>query len=439
MHKLTRLTHRQLVSMGIPSLVTASMFVPFSFLIQPFYADTLGLGLVAVGQIIMFGRIFDVLIDPLVGWMSDHTRTRWGRRRPWMLASVPVLVAGIWLLFSPARPVTPVYLLGALMVFYVGVTAFLIPYHAWGAEISADYHERSRIVAVKMWMVAAGVPLTALIPSLLERVLHWDIAGQLQALSLLYVVMTPLTVACLLANVPEVGAAPPRKPRGLVAALKHYGYWLRQPDSMRLGALNSLIACSEAANTGLYVFFVTYSLRLDRWATSLLLVQTAVGLVSIPLWLAMTRKQGKSKALRTVLVVDTVVPLMALLIPAGHLAPLLGFVVARGLTWGAEYMILRSLLADQIYRHAMQTGDDSAGASYAVFQLTQKIAGAVAVGLIYGGLAWLGFDPAHGHLDADGLVRSAFAVLPAALSGVSLLLSAGLEPGVQAPTTASRK
>ncbi|QBR02768.1 MFS transporter [Paraburkholderia pallida] len=425
---LSRLTNRQLVSMGLPSFVSASLFVPLSFLIQPFYADTLGLGLAVVGQILMFGRFLDVLIDPVVGWMSDHTHTRWGRRRPWLFASVPLLVAGIWLLFSPARPVTPLYLLGALTVFYVGVTVFLIPYHAWGAEISNDYHERSRIVAMMMWMTAAAVPLTALLPSMLERVLHRDMAGQLHALALLYVVLTPAAVVGLLAYVPEVQATATRRTRSVAAALRHYAHWLRQPDFLRVGVLNALIGCSEAANTGLYVFFVMYALRLDRWATSLLFVQTVVGLVSIPLWLRVTRRLGKSKALRVVLVIDTLVPLSALLIPAGHLAPLVVFMVMRGLTWGAEYMILRSVVADQIHRHAEQTGDDSAATSFAVFQLGQKIAGAVAIGIIYWTLSRLGFDPAHGRLAGNEIVRVAFAVLPAIFTGVSLLLSRGIEP-----------
>jgi glycoside/pentoside/hexuronide:cation symporter, GPH family len=272
------------------------------------------------------------------------------------------------------------------------------------------------------------VPLTALLPTVLERVLHRDIAGQLHALALFYVVLTPVCMAALLAWVPEVQATATRRTQSIGAALKHYAHWLKQPDFLRVGALNALVGCSEAANTGLYVFFVMYALQLDRWATSLLLVQTVVGLVSIPLWLRITRGLGKSKALRVVLVIDTVVPLSALLIPVGHLVPLVVFMVMRGLTWGAEYMILRSVLADQIHRHAKATGDDSAATSFAVFQLGQKIAGAVAIGLIYWALSRLGFDPAHGRLAGNETVRIAFAVLPAIFTGISLLLSRGIEP-----------
>jgi len=430
--QLDRLSTRQLVAMGIPSIVTAAMFVPFSYLIQPFYADTLGLGLAVVGQILLFGRLFDVVIDPLVGWASDRTRSRWGRRTPWILFSVPMLMLGIWLLFSPPQHVTPGYLLMALTVFYVGATAFVIPYHAWGAEISSDYHERSRIVAMKMWMVAAGVPLAALVPTLLERVAGLGIARQLGALAYLYVGLVPVAVLVLLANVPEVRAiandAGVQQARRLTTALRHYVQLFRRPEFVRMSVLNFLIGCAEAVNTGLYVFFVIYSLKLDRWTTSLLLVQTIVGLVSIPLWLAVTRRLGKSKALRIVLIVDTLVPLAALALPAGQLPPLVVFMVARGLTWGAEYMILRSVLADQINSHAARTGDDGAGASYAVFQLTQKVAGAIAVGVIYSLLAKLGFDPAHGHTDAQGIVRIAFAVMPAVLALLSFCFMTGIEP-----------
>ena len=84
-------------------------------------------------------RIFDLSNDPLMGWISDRTHTRWGRRRPWIVAATPVLMLSIYQLFLPPEGAGTLHLAICMTMLSIGTTMMMIPYYAWAAELSPDY------------------------------------------------------------------------------------------------------------------------------------------------------------------------------------------------------------------------------------------------------------------------------------------------------------
>ena len=102
----------------------------------------LGLSPAVVGTLFAVGRIWDAVTDPMAGWASDRTRSRLGRRRPWMLgAAVPLAIGFTWL-WSPPQDASPLLLtvwLGVGLFFYSAQTAFSIPHLSLGAELSRDH------------------------------------------------------------------------------------------------------------------------------------------------------------------------------------------------------------------------------------------------------------------------------------------------------------
>ena len=96
--------------------------IPVAAYLPNYYGQDLGLSLAAVGMIWLLTRLFDAVSDPLIGWLSDRTNTRWGRRRVWMVGAVPVLMLAVYKLFMPVAPVTEVYLFAWLVCFWVGWT-----------------------------------------------------------------------------------------------------------------------------------------------------------------------------------------------------------------------------------------------------------------------------------------------------------------------------
>ncbi len=135
-----RLSRWQLFAYGQLVVPMAVIGLPLAIYIPPFYSGTLGLNLGAVSYILMLARLSDVVTDPFSGRWSDRTHTRWGRRRPWVAIGVAVMMASSLMLFIPPAYVTNLYLLGWIAAIYLGYTLIEIPYGAWGAEISEDYH-----------------------------------------------------------------------------------------------------------------------------------------------------------------------------------------------------------------------------------------------------------------------------------------------------------
>ena len=108
------------------------------------------------GLLFFVPRLFDALTDPIMGFITDNTRSRWGRRRPYIF--VGAILTGLafivmWQLYEEnSLTFNFTYFLAVSLVFYLGLTIFATPYVAMGYEMSRDFHERTRLMAVAQWI-----------------------------------------------------------------------------------------------------------------------------------------------------------------------------------------------------------------------------------------------------------------------------------------------
>jgi len=128
-------------------------------LTMPIYNIALGMDPVRLGIALMVPRIFDAITDPLMGNISDNTRSRWGRRRPYIALGAILSAVLLPLLWMP--PVTTetfmfwyFMILGTL--YFLMYTVFVVPYTALGYELSSDYDERTRVLAFRMYIGLIG-------------------------------------------------------------------------------------------------------------------------------------------------------------------------------------------------------------------------------------------------------------------------------------------
>jgi glycoside/pentoside/hexuronide:cation symporter, GPH family len=131
-----------------------------------FYTAVLGLSGSMVGIAAAISLAADAVADPLIGSMSDNTRSRWGRRIPFMMIGTPLVALGMGLAFSPPAHASPILLFVWLTAVSLGlrfcVSVFNVPFIALGAEISEDYAERSSVVAYR-WVFGILGSLLALV------------------------------------------------------------------------------------------------------------------------------------------------------------------------------------------------------------------------------------------------------------------------------------
>ena len=147
-----------LVAYAVPSAAFsfALFYVQFYFL--KFATDVLLLAPAAVGALLGAGRIWDAVSDPLAGHWSDRTRSRLGRRRPWMLVGTPLVPAFLVMLWTPPAGLGEGALLVwcgvALFGFYTAYTIYSVPHQSLGAELVQGHHGRSSVFgAARAWMI----------------------------------------------------------------------------------------------------------------------------------------------------------------------------------------------------------------------------------------------------------------------------------------------
>ncbi|MGI9569986.1 MAG: MFS transporter, partial [Desulfobulbia bacterium] len=173
MNRNTRLSNLKLAAYAAPAVPIAVFAVPFSIYAPPYFAAEMGLGLAVVGTIFMIARFWDLISDPLMGVLSDRIPSRWGRRRHWIVSSVPLLmIATVLVMFPNYIPGTygnTLYVLLSLLFLYVGYTMLTISHISWGAELSEDYHERSRIQAWREFANLTAMAMVLLVPAILEQ------------------------------------------------------------------------------------------------------------------------------------------------------------------------------------------------------------------------------------------------------------------------------
>lgn len=154
---------RQIIGYNLGKAMEVIMVSTASNIALPFYTINLGISPAWIGAAISLPRLLDAITDVAMGWLSDNTKSRWGRRRPWMMLGG--LLAGFlfWLIWTP--PVSWgnvgifLYFLIVSSLFYVAMTLYLVPYYALGNELTSNHDLRVRIMGIRgvLWGVATIV------------------------------------------------------------------------------------------------------------------------------------------------------------------------------------------------------------------------------------------------------------------------------------------
>lgn len=354
-----------------------------------FLTDNLAVSAALAGALFAFVKIYDGLLDPALGSWSDRTQTRWGRRLPYLLAGALAMPLSLLFIFAPpqlpSQAATLGVLLLALMLHASAYTALTVPGMAMVAEGSDDYHTRSVLMSWRVLGNSIGVLFGSTLPAwLLAR---WGATLEGHA-RMAYVIAAILLVAGVLAVLllREAPRTAPTRREALAFAARFRLAWDNRP--FRTLAITHIFILMGTAVTSLGIaYFSRYVLRLgDAWLGTYFMFAIAGTLVSMPMWLAFSRRYGKKRGYLISMGGFGLVHLSWLLVGAGE--PY-GWVVARaifaGLVSGGLILFAYSMLSDAMRYDFVTTGLRREGAFAGITSLIDKLAaaGAIAVAGVF--------------------------------------------------------
>lgn len=380
----------KLTAFASPAFAVAALGLPIVAILPPLYAE-LGLGLTAVGAIFMTTRFFDVFTDPLFGVLGDRVNSRWGRRKPAILVAIPITAYGVYRVFMPELPVTQTDLLISMLILYVGWTMLTLAHTAWASELSADYDQRSRIMGTIQFFGLLGSVVVLLVPTLVD-VFVPDANMQLRSelMGLLILIALPVFCTTALFSV---------KDRPVVATTRLA--WRAALSSIvenkalrRLLLADLLMGIQGGINGSVHFFFIGQVLLLPQSASLFLVVIFITGLVCVPVWMRLSYRLGKHRTLCWGAILSSFATATLFFIPAGAFWATFAVFVLIGVNFGAKDFLMRSIMADVIDVDRVNVGAERSAIYYSMLTLTAKLGLALAVGIIYPILDWVGFDPA---------------------------------------------
>ena len=412
-----------LLTYAAPMVPLAMLIMQIIVYIPPLYAIEAGVSMATVGGIFFLARGVDAFVDIWIGNMSDSTRTRWGRRKPWMAAGVPLLIVMAWVLCAPPSGVGTTYLLVSAVAFYICLTLVQIPYLSWGAELSRDYEQRTRINGMREGAGMLGTVLATLLPLVVLVLIAGKSNPSLREIALVFVVtvsvLLPITAFLALRNTPQ-GEFVDTGKQSLLQALRG----LRKNKLLArllIGVL--LIWLGGSIFNALVIFIVQHTLQLQNNAMLyFVFTQYAVGLLCLPLVLKLANRIGRHR----VLVLGALAFLLPLplfmLVPPGALPYAIALYALLGTTTSAIWVMPPALVADAIDYGRLQGAGDDAALYMALYHFVQKVAMAGGVGIGMGLAGALGFNAAGVNtpegvsaLNMVALVLPVFIALPGML------------------------
>lgn len=361
---------------GSLSLGTAIVAYPIGVWIPRLYATDIGLPLAMIGMVIFLAAVFDAFSDPIIGFASDKFQTRFGQRKPWIAVGVPLYSLALWFLLNPSPEATVVYLAVCFILLRVGSTMILVPYSAWGAELSPEYHTRTKIQSVREKFVIAGLLSASLIVLYVENAeapsrpsasiilphFNWAILG-----------LMPLLALLVISSVPKVPTLELKKNLNLRNSLKFIG---KNGIFRRLIIIEFLVFGGESFRNAVALFFMQDYIGADRvgW---LYIIFFSVGFLTIPLWDFLAEKYGKHRALAASMILIIFVNLATFSLKYGDTTAYYFLFALKGVAFGAFTYLPRAMLADVVDIDTARSGNSRPGSYFAIFGLATKCAASI--------------------------------------------------------------
>jgi GPH family glycoside/pentoside/hexuronide:cation symporter len=416
------------IAYAAPAYALAVVGIPIYVYIPKFYTDIIGINVMAMGYILLSVRIFDAITDPAIGFISDRTKTPFGRRRPYIAVGSFFVSLSMYLLFNPpdaSASQSVIWFGGCIFALFFFWTLVSVPYESLGPEITFDYNERISLFGVRDGFLIAGTLVAASSPALVEWMFNLSDTAQGERAKFFWiaVIYAPLVIGfswwCAI-SITELPLKSVNRSVGILKGMRQMGQ--NRPFVILLIAY-TISAIGNNLPATLILFYVEYVLH-SNLADVFLLIYFVTGIIFLPGWISISRRIGKKKAWLTSMAINTGAFFGVFFLGPGDEITYGVLVFISGIGFGATLAIPSAIQADVIDYDEWLTGERREGQYIGLWSISKKLAAAVGVGAGLSVLGAAGYTPnVEQSEQVKFVLRTLYALVPSVCNLIAILIA----------------
>ncbi|MBN1248965.1 MAG: MFS transporter [Anaerolineae bacterium] len=392
-----------------------------------FLTDVVGLspGLAAIS--ILIGKSWDWINDPIIGHISDRTRTRWGRRRPFLLFGwLPFALAFTLLWWRPPFDNTValvLYYAVAYVVYDAAATFVYMPYFALTPELSADYDERTSLTTYRMFFSIFGSLVSFTVPLMIVGSFEPANAPKVLMMGLLFGIVSALPLLLVFFGTRErqdhIELAQPSLRESLQSARRN------PPFLYGLGLFLAAWIAVAIVQANL-LFYIKYWLNREGDSDTIMAAIFITAMLALPIWQVVSERWSKRWAYIGGVAFWAVVQIVLVLVgPATGMTFILILCVLAGVGVAAVHVLPWAMIPDATEYDEWLTGERHEGMYYSLTTLVHKVAASIAIPLSLLVLEFTGYVPNSSQQPASALtgIRLVMGPLPALLLCLGIVIA----------------
>jgi GPH family glycoside/pentoside/hexuronide:cation symporter len=380
-NKADKLPLRVKLGFGIGDLGGNLFFTAMGFYSLVYLTDTVHLGAALAGAAILIGKFWDAVTDPMVGFISDRTRTRWGRRRPYFLFGALPLLLAMWFFFtapdiSRSQAYGFIWAALALCLLNTAYTIVNIPYGSLTPELTKNFKERTVLNGFRFSFAVIGTILGAAVVLPIVN-LAGDPRKGFSNVGLLFGIIMAATILTTFFTVrePDHTHTPLPKQRFFSTFLIVF----KNRTYMRLAIVYMANLTGITFLQTILVYYFKYIYQDENKTTIAMILLLGVAMLCVPLSVQVARHLGKKRTYQLALAI-LVLSCLAIFF-LGHTLGMtftLVVMIFAGVGIGFAYVPPFAMLPDVVEVDAVQTGSRKEGAYYGMWTFFSKVGVALA-------------------------------------------------------------
>ena len=373
---------------SLNALPLALIVFPLFVFVGEHYSSSLGVSLLGIAIIFLFVRLLDGFLDPLVGLLSDKFNFWMGRRKFWLVISLPITTISVWGLFvaDGSGQLAIQYFTVNIVLLTIGLSLFGPPYYSLGAELSKEYLERSKIAFLREGFFLLGTISSALIYALSD-----GSTEALRNIALAVIILHPITVFLSLIFVKE--RFEKNNIEGAIGFVNIFKTLITERRVQKFLLSQFFNSAANGIPGALFAFFVIHRLGREDLVGPLMLVYLTSGVIGVPIWIFLGRFIPKTKLWCFSIISSIFIFFLVFFVGNNDVFLFIMICILTGLSVSADMALPTSIQADLLDEDLKKTGSNRSGAFFSILSVINKTSAAVSGAFVLLFLYCIDFDP----------------------------------------------